>query len=85
MSPIKISRKNKPYFNRNIEDENKIHRAVCFSPSKKRLFDEAHTSEAGISIIDERVGSDGTTLFINDSTKVKEEKTRLLTEHWNIN
>ena len=74
MSPIKMSHKNKQYFNINIEDVNKIHQAVCFSPSKKRLFDEVHTSEAGISILDARVGSDGTTLLINDSSKVKEEK-----------
>ena len=69
-----MSKRNKPYFNMNIEDEKKIHQAVCFSPSKKRLFDEAHITDKGVSISDARFGADGTTLLINDSTKIREEK-----------
>lgn len=74
MSPIKLSRKNKPYFNLHIEDEQKVHQAVCFSPSKKRLFDDVLRKGKGVTICNAHLGVDGSTILINDSTKIKEEQ-----------
>ena len=72
MSPIKLSKKNKPYFNLNIEENGGVRQAVCFSPTKKKLFDEANIKDAGLSITGSKISSDGTVL-INESTKVKIE------------
>ena len=72
MSPIKLSKKNKPYFNLNLEENGGVRQAVCFSPTKKKLFDEANIKDAGLSITGSKISSDGTVL-INESTKVKIE------------
>ena len=53
-------------------DNEGVHQAVCFSPTKKKLFDEANFNVSGISITGSKVGSNGT-ILINESTSVKIE------------
>ena len=72
LSPMKTSRKNKPYFNMDIETENKqLQPIVCFSPSKRKLFVDAVANNTGCSITNARVSKDKDTVFVTDYTKVK--------------
>ena len=74
MSPIKTSKRNKPYFNVNVEtSNNNVYRAVCFSPSKRKIFDEAEQSHYGLSIDHANKKPDGT-IFIHDNTNIKMEQ-----------
>jgi len=41
MSPTKMSRKKKPYFNLNIECDDQVHNAVFFSPSIRKPYSKS--------------------------------------------
>lgn len=73
MSPIKLSKKNKPYYNLNFEVSNKkVHQAVCFSPSKRRLLAEAEKDCVGVCISNFKFSNDGTMMIGDDSCLKKE-------------
>lgn len=50
-----------------------VHRAVCYSPSKRKIFDEAEQTQYGVSIHQAQKKADGT-IFIHDNTNIKLEQ-----------
>ena len=72
MSPIKMSKNHKPYFNLEIEDESKVHHAVCFSAAKKELFKISQQEKVGIHTKNIKLADDQETIFINNHSQVKQ-------------
>ena len=74
MSSVKLSRKNKPYFNLSFETANNVvYNAVCFSQSKRTILDQVEKEQNGICIEHAKKSGDGT-LLLNESTSIKQEK-----------
>ena len=72
VSPVKIARSGKPYFKMEIQTAQNMHDALCFSPSKRRLFNEMCVERRGCMIDNIKEGKD--VVFINDySTVVPKE------------
>ena len=71
VSPMKSSKRtNKPYFNLDFETENEIKHVVCFSPSKRRLFENAREHHHGCEINNALV-KDNNTIFVSDYSTIR--------------
>ena len=70
VSPLKRSKSNKEYFNLDIETQTNVRNAVCFSPSKRLLFNEAALNHTGCEI-QNAVDNEDKTLFASDYSTIK--------------
>ena len=71
ISPVRISKYNRPFFNLNVEiEDNSIRKAVCYHARKKRLFEEAERKQNGVNISKASYYEDGT-IKIDESSSVK--------------
>ena len=61
---------NRDYFNVDIETQTDIRKAICFSPSKRKLFEEAALNRSGCEIQNAHDNADKT-LFVSDYSTVK--------------
>ena len=68
-----MSRNNRPYFNMNLQSSEFVNQVVCFSPTKRQLFEDAHTNNVGVSMKNVKCKGDGT-IFVGESGTVKIEK-----------
>ena len=57
----------------NLQSSDSVNQVVCFSPTKRQLFEDAHTNNAGVSMKNVKSKGDGT-IFVGDSSTVKIEK-----------
>ena len=74
LSPVKISRSSRPFFNLNLELEDKsIKRAVCFAPRKRQILLEAEQSNVGVKHTNTGTYEDGTIKIDQKSTTIKQE------------
>ena len=74
MSPIKLSKeKKRRYFNFLIQNDDTVHRGVCFSPEKHRLFPDIINDSSNSSIATKRFRSsdNNNDIIINDFSSVK--------------
>ena len=69
VSPMKYSKKNnRQYFNADLETDSAVKTAVCFSPSKRRLFEESSVNHTGCEIRNASVNE--STVFVSDYSTV---------------
>ena len=56
-----------------VQDENELHRAVCFSPEKHRFFEKIANDNrnSGIKIKRFKFGNNDNEIMVNDFTSVK--------------
>ena len=73
VSPIKLSKdKKRKYFSFSVQDEDSLHRGVCFSPEKHCLFEKiSNDDKSGIEIKRFKFGDNDSDIIINDFTSVK--------------
>ena len=57
----------------NIQSSEKVSPVVCFSPTKRKLFEEAQNNNSGVSLTHVNRGEDET-IFVSESSTVKLEK-----------
>ena len=74
MSPTKMSKKNKPYFNLELESQVQVHHAVCFSPGKKQLFQEVLENKEGVEMKKIKYGEDSETILFGEFSSVKKKE-----------
>lgn len=73
MSPNKISKNAKPYFNLQVETEDHaVKRAVCYLPFKRRILEEAESSKSGVCITKVETYDNGT-IKIGHNSSIKTE------------
>ena len=73
VSPVKVAKTSgKPYFMMEIQTAEKLNRALSFSPSKRRLFNELCADRRGCVINNVKSGKD--TLYVNEYSTVVEKK-----------
>ena len=64
VSPVKIAKRtNKQYFAMDLETESDIKNVICFSPSKRRLFNDAAVQRTGCKIKKVTQKADESTVF----------------------
>ena len=71
---IKVSKdKKRRYFNFSIQNDDTLHRGVCFSPEKYRLFNNIinDSSHSGIEIKSFRSNDNNNDIIVNDFSSVK--------------
>ena len=72
VSPVKVAKSGKQYFRLEIQTAKKVDDALCFSPSKRRLFDELCVQRSGCVINNVKKGKD--TLYVNDYSTVEKKE-----------
>ena len=72
VSTVKVAKSSgKPYFWLEIQTADKIDSALCFSPSKRKLFNELCSERRGCSINNVKAGNH--TFYVNDYSTVEEK------------
>ena len=74
VTPIKVSKdKKRRYFNFSIQNDDTLHRGVCFSPEKHRLLNDIinDSSHSGIEIKRFRSSDNNNDIIVNDFSSVK--------------
>ena len=69
VSPIQVSKdKKRRYFSFSIQNDDTLHRCVCFSPEKRRLFNDIirDSSNSGFEITNFRSSDDKNHIIAND-------------------
>ena len=74
VSPIQVSKdKKRRYFNFSIQNDDTLHRGVCFSPEKRRLFNDIirDSSSSGFEITNFRSSKDNNNIIANNHSSIK--------------
>ena len=72
MSPVKTAKSGKPYFRAEVQGAEKVENVVCFSPSKRRLFNELSFEGKGCIINNVKSAKD--CIYVNDYSTVQEKE-----------
>ena len=86
VTPIKVSKdKKRRYFDFSIQNDDTLHRGVCFSTEKHRLFNGIinDSSNSGIEIKRFRSSDNNSDIIVNDFSSLKKTELNFERKHCN--
>ena len=66
----KFKKKNRHYFNFDLETSSDVKSVVCFSPSKHKIFEDASNDQSGCEIINATLNNDESTIYVSDYSTI---------------